>query len=337
MGCIWSCDYTFKIKNRVGVTTEMKKIERLQMIIMLLKQRSRMSARALADYLEVSLRTIYRDIDALSQMNVPIIAYEGVNGGYEVDQTYFIPTIRLSDREILILMLLLKVSKKLSLPDFTEDIEVLNLKLRNACEGTASHEALLEKVTFDLQYIYTEAYTKNSFEIILNALNNNTKLLIKYFVPIKNDSNERLISPLHLSYCEGCWYLDAFCHIRTQKRTFRLDRIEAINSTSELIDLTIYNKYISKALDDPKIKLEFDIDKELFNLIKHDDAMLEAVIINSSREGSYTISVETNKKVYFETLAIRNVSQVTIRKPKEFVDLLKEKVRKASEKYNLKA
>lgn len=310
----------------------MKKSERLQMILMVLKQNSRMSARQLADYLEVSLRTIYRDIDALCQMNIPIVAFEGLNGGYEIDSSYYIPTIRLTEREILILLLLLKVSKKLSLPDFKEDIEAVNLKLKNACQGTDRHEALLEKVTFDLQYIKSEEYISNAFEEILDALANNTKLFITYFVPLKNDTYDRLISPLHLFYCEGCWYLDGFCHLRNSKRTFRLDRIVAMNKTKERIDSSVYEKYTNKDLDDPKFMIEIEVDRELFNLIKDDTAMKEAMVVDKSKP-LYTIRIETNNKTYFENLAIRNASQVTIKKPNELLESLKEKLLVASEKY----
>lgn len=73
------------------------------------KQKGRLSADELAELLEVSKRTIYRDIDALCQMGIPIIAYEGANGGYEIDESYFMPTVRLSEREVFILMLLLKI------------------------------------------------------------------------------------------------------------------------------------------------------------------------------------------------------------------------------------
>jgi predicted DNA-binding transcriptional regulator YafY len=62
----------------------MKKVERQNGIVHLLRIRRKMTANELASYFEVSERTIYRDIDALSQLQVPIIAYEGLGGGYEI-------------------------------------------------------------------------------------------------------------------------------------------------------------------------------------------------------------------------------------------------------------
>lgn len=60
----------------------MKKTERQIGIVHLLRIRRKMNANELASYFEVSERTIYRDIDALSQLRVPIVAYEGLGVGY---------------------------------------------------------------------------------------------------------------------------------------------------------------------------------------------------------------------------------------------------------------
>ena len=191
----------------------------------------------------------------------------------------------------------------------------------------------MDRITFDIQYIYSEAHLQGAFEAIMDALKNNVKMKIQYFVPLKNDLNERVISPMHLFYSEGCWYLDAFCHLRMQKRTFRLDRIRSFDVLTEMIDLDIFQKYTNKALEDPKFLLEFEIEQHLYLLIKDDGAMQEANI--SSIEGSrYHVTIETNKRVYFETLAIRNVKQVTITKPEFFKEQLKEKILEAIKKYD---
>ncbi|KAB3528951.1 helix-turn-helix transcriptional regulator [Alkaliphilus serpentinus] len=311
----------------------MKKSERLQMIIMLLHQRGRISAKDIANYMEVTQRTIYRDIDALSQMKVPIVAYEGVGGGYEIQPSYFMPTISLTDREVLILMLLLKVTNQLSLPDFNDSINALSLKLRNSCKDLAiKNEAILKQVSLEIQDIFPEAHLKGLFEVILNAFYNKNQLQIKYYVPMKNDIVDRKISPLRLLYSEGCWYLIAFCHLREEKRTFRLDRIRSVSTLKDKIALSIQKKYSSMALEDPKILLEFDIHKDLFSLIKDDGAMQGAVISNT-KENLFTITIETNNLFYFETLAIRNVSQVTIKQPTPFIEQIKEKISTAAKKY----
>lgn len=64
------------------------KVERLMSIILLLLDKERVSAQELADMFEVSLRTIYRDIDAIGLAGIPIRSTPGVGGGFEIMPNY---------------------------------------------------------------------------------------------------------------------------------------------------------------------------------------------------------------------------------------------------------
>ena len=64
------------------------KLERLMTITILLLNRKRIQAQELADRLEVSLRTVYRDLDSLGQAGIPIVSYTGMEGGYEIRDSF---------------------------------------------------------------------------------------------------------------------------------------------------------------------------------------------------------------------------------------------------------
>ena len=64
------------------------KIDRLVSIILMLLEKKRISARELAEMFEVSPRTIYRDMDAISRAGIPIRATSGVGGGFEIMPAY---------------------------------------------------------------------------------------------------------------------------------------------------------------------------------------------------------------------------------------------------------
>ena len=66
------------------------KIDRLLAITVLLLNRQRISAKELAARFEVSTKTIYRDIDTLSQAGIPIVAHQGTTGGFEIMEQYTI-------------------------------------------------------------------------------------------------------------------------------------------------------------------------------------------------------------------------------------------------------
>lgn len=288
-----------------------------------------MTARELADYLEVSMRTIYRDIDALSQMKVPIFVSEGIYGGYEIAPSYFMPTLSLNESEVLCLNLLLKSAHQLNLSDFTQDIQVLKHKLINACENKVNQ--CLGHVTVNIQSIYPKPIAKGILTAVLEALEKNQIIEIEYYTPLEGKSQLRKASPLHLFYDEGCWYLDAYCHLRNAKRTFRLDRIHSITIQDDKVNEALASAYKEKVYDDPSERFVFQIEKKLFHLIESDAAMTSAEII-SEMEMDYMVSVVTNRWPYFERLAFRNVDHVTFYEPINFIETLQSKSKKLLEK-----
>ena len=71
------------------------KIDRLVSIIMVLLDKNRIGAQELADMFEVSLRTIYRDIDAINMAGIPVRGTSGVNGGFEIMPEYKLSLIHI--------------------------------------------------------------------------------------------------------------------------------------------------------------------------------------------------------------------------------------------------
>ena len=64
------------------------KVDRLVSIIMILLDKKRIGAQELADMFEVSLRTIYRDVDSINRAGIPVLSTPGVGGGFEIMQEY---------------------------------------------------------------------------------------------------------------------------------------------------------------------------------------------------------------------------------------------------------
>ena len=79
------------------------KADRLYGITLYLLNHKRASGRCLADTFEVSLRCIQRDMDTLSMAGVPIIAYSGVNGGYELQEGYKLPAALVKEQDYAII------------------------------------------------------------------------------------------------------------------------------------------------------------------------------------------------------------------------------------------
>lgn len=302
----------------------MKKIERLQNIIYLLSQHKRMSARDLAEHFEVSLRTIYRDIDALCQMKVPITAYEGIDGGYELEQSYFFQSVQLNSQELMIMLLLLEVGTRLNTTDYDEAIRTLKSKLLNAAALHSGMEKAVKRIMVDIQDIYPQRIKDGVFSQITKALQIGSMLRIDYYSPLKGQWSLRSAAPLALFYCEGCWYLDAYCQSRNAQRTFRLDRIRTCEILNERVPDTLYDQYEQNPSGNPVSEVIIQIDTKLFEAVK-DDAFMQNAEILRSDDHQRVICVKTTRLGNVETMAFRNAEQVLVLSPPELVASLRKK------------
>ncbi len=301
----------------------MKKTERLNWIVMTLRQRGRMTAAQLSEYMEVSRRTIYRDMNALAETRVPISAREGAEGGYEIDPDYFLPTLRLNEREILILLMLLKFSDELRMADFRPDIRTLGHKLLEICQDSPGRlQRVLDRIHFDLSAIVPEGCPEGLFDQLLEAFLRNRRLRIAYFKPLRGDVVERIVTPLDLFFAEGCWYLSAHCHTRREPRTFRLDRIRGAVLLEEAAD-----EAAQAARNEPLEPLQevvMDLEPRLFDLIKADQAM-QGCSTSPRDDGWLRVRVACRRLDYFEQLAFRNVGQTVVLAPPALLETLRAK------------
>jgi len=311
----------------------MKKAERLNWIVMTLRQRGKMTAAQLAEYMEVSRRTIYRDMTALSETQVPISAREGTEGGYEIDPDYFLPILRLNEREILILLMLLKFSEELRMGDFRPDIRTLGHKLLEICQdGPGRLQGALDRIHFDLSAIVPEGYPVGLFAQILEAFLRNRKLRIAYYTPLRGNVGERTVTPLDLSFAEGCWYLAAHCHVRGESRTFRLDRIRRATLLEEAADAGV--QATGHEPVEPLQEAVLDLEPRLFDLIKSDQAM-QGCAVEARSDGRLRVRVTCRRLDYFEQLAFRNIGQATVLAPPGLLNTLRARFAEGARTYPL--
>lgn len=311
----------------------MKKSERLLVIVLLLRQHGKLTASELANNLEVTKRTIYRDIDALSQMGIPVISEEGVSGGYSLVPDYFLSCIHLYEKEIILLELLLKISPQFQLSDFEEETKSLSLKLSHICVKNDNMKNAFSKISFSVDSIVPISHAKGAFETILRALNDNNQLNISYYTPLKDDITERRISPILFFFSDGCWYLDSYCELRKEARMFRLDRITKVEYLKEKIPASHIEGF-NKSLGLETFSVSLEIEQNLYNKIK-DDASMQNIVNLTKKNNILTVDILTNELSYFENLAFRNAQEVTILSPEFLIDSIIKKNQIILKKYNL--
>jgi predicted DNA-binding transcriptional regulator YafY len=203
---------------------------RLLSILMLLQTRGRMTAEALAAEFEVSVRTIYRDIDQLSAADVPVYGDRGPHGGFELLDGYRTKLTGLSPAEAATLFLagLPGPAAELGLADV---LTTAQLKLTAALPEGARATATRVSARFHLDPVgwFHSADDARLLPVIANAVWNETVLAIRYQRHAGPVS--RKVQPLGLVLKGGLWYVVA--RVGEQLRTYRAANIVELTATDE--------------------------------------------------------------------------------------------------------
>jgi predicted DNA-binding transcriptional regulator YafY len=124
----------------------MRRTERLFALTEYLRgRRTGVTAEALAERFGVTVRTMYRDLDALRQASLPLAAERGRGGGYALDRSYSLPPVNFTSREAALLVALGRFASDMRLLPFTETLDSALDKVRAALSTSAQRD-LLERL-----------------------------------------------------------------------------------------------------------------------------------------------------------------------------------------------
>ncbi|WP_413524512.1 helix-turn-helix transcriptional regulator [Carnobacterium divergens] len=199
------------------------KVERLISIIMILLDKERISAQTLADRFEVSLRTIYRDIDAINMAGIPVRSISGVGGGIEIMPNYKIDRKTFSTNDLsAILMGLSNIS------NMTQSKELSNAlaKVKSFIPANSAKDIELKanQIYIDLSPWMGGRDAQNYLEMIKKALHEKNNLSFDYADRYGNKTT-RLVEPYQLVMKNSHWYVHGYCLKRNDFRLFRLFRM----------------------------------------------------------------------------------------------------------------
>ncbi|MBI3234176.1 MAG: YafY family transcriptional regulator [Bacteroidetes bacterium] len=201
-----------------------KRLSRLTAILTQLQTKRLLTATALADKFNVSIRTIYRDIRALEQAGVPIITEDGK--GYSLMEDYRVPPVMFTEAQANALITaeqLVLQNKDISfIKDYTEAIEKVKAVLKYNIQDNANF--LSERTRFDQNN--NRERNSSSLSDLQFALTNFRIAKIEY-TNEQSNTTTRHIEPFALLNTEN-WLLVAYCRLRKEFRFFRLDRIKKL-------------------------------------------------------------------------------------------------------------
>jgi predicted DNA-binding transcriptional regulator YafY len=206
----------------------MRRADRLFHIIQLIRGRRLTTARYLAQRLEVSERTIYRDVADLQSQGVPIDGEAGV--GYRLGAGFDLPPMMFTQDEAKAIVASVRLAQSWLDPALAQGAEdalgkimsVLPIEARVAAEALAVYSGSdgLSDVT------------QRTLQTFREAVQEKRKVFVKYR-DLAEQSSERILRPLGCFYWGKVWTLSAWCERRNDFRTFRVDRVEKVKALEE--------------------------------------------------------------------------------------------------------
>lgn len=193
------------------------KSDRLYGITLYLLNHKRASATKLASHFEVSKRSIQRDIDTLCMAGVPIIAYTGIHGGYEIQESFKMQAQLVSEQEYALIIASLQ-----GYASATDDsIQQILQKIKTFTKDEYP-------IQLDLSIANEKKDVKDKRTIIESALQERTQIQMKYTTAM-NVAKTITCEPIVLLYQWYAWYLIAYDIKQEGYRTYKLQRMENVN------------------------------------------------------------------------------------------------------------
>lgn len=251
----------------------MNRLERLSAILIHLQSKKIITASEMAERFNVSVRTVYRDINALIEAGVPVGAEAGT--GYFLVDGYKLPPVMFTTQEATALIIAEKLIDYF--PDrFTKtNFHDALFKIKAVLKGQQKdHIELLSENTRIFQgYGNPEQKEYIFLQEVQQAVVNKKAIEISYYVPSREQLTRREVEPLGICFYMNDWHLIAWCRMRNDYRDFRMDRIKAVKHLDEnfinenpiSIDEYFKTWFIKLDLSEVKISVSKEVASKISN------------------------------------------------------------------------
>jgi predicted DNA-binding transcriptional regulator YafY len=230
----------------------MDRTERFYHIDRLLNERRVVPVQGFLDELEVSLATFKRDLEYLRErFNAPIV-WDREAGGYRFDAPssgprYELPGLWFNASEVFALLTMRQLLKNLEPGLLSAHVEPLLTRLRSIMgEGELPVDDIDKRIRFHRQAGPT--HDTQHFAPIATAVLQRRRVTIDHYVRARDETITREVSPQRLTFYREAWYLDAWCHLREELRSFALDAIQNVTlSANRAVEVS--ERDIARVLD----------------------------------------------------------------------------------------
>lgn len=213
----------------------MSKSTNMLSILWLLKSGKRMTAREIAEALEINIRTVYRYIDSLCTSGVPIIADSGHNGGYSLLRDFNEAPLYFDLEEQKALNHAAIFAQESGYP-FNEELQRAVSKLNRYTNEEQIGQINRHISGFDVIQPPTNPLLDCFLQALELAVADGKTLQMQYQKGEADTRSKRQIDPYGLVLWKNRWYIVAYCHFRGEVRSFRVDRIISLDKTESTFE-----------------------------------------------------------------------------------------------------
>lgn len=215
----------------------MNRTDRLLAIVLELQRKGQQRAEDLAASFEVSTRTIYRDIQALSEAGVPIIAIQ--KKGYSLSEGYFLPPLRFTTEEALILALGSEFMGHNFDSQYRTAAQAAYRKIDAVLPDKLRQE--VSYLTTNISFFAANPLNDQQLEtlrLLRTAIADQRTVRFQYAkrIATSSEATMRDVDPYSLARLSNDWLLMGYCHLRQDMRVFRLGRMEQVSVLEKRFD-----------------------------------------------------------------------------------------------------
>lgn len=301
------------------------KVERLLAIVIKMLNNKRVTAKELAEYFEVSVRTIQRDIEAINLAGIPIVSFKGQNGGYGIMEDYLINKSYFSEGEQELLLTTLQgVYKAYEDKSFKDIMDKLLLLKTN------SHRDKRSNLIMDFSPWGSSEKRKNQVNMLRRAIDNN-KLIEFDYIDINGCKTRRQVEPAALILKVNTWYLQGYCTLRKNFRLFKISRIrelKVLTESFETRELPDFNFIYKDSRN--KIKLVLKFTNSALNRL---DDYFEIEDLYFKEDGYIYVTTEYPEDEWVYSMILSFGEAVEVVEPQHIREILKERTKNIFNKY----
>ena len=287
------------------------------------------NATSLAGAFEISTKTAQRDIDFMRDRLLCPLDYDPSQKGYYYeDDTFSLPMVYLSSKELSSLLIARKMLQDIGGGYIGEEISSILDKITNVLN---KHLAVGDRIddAFSFQLIEYSPAPEAVFKAALEGCLKKQRLSFTYYSPTREEKSLRALDPYHLFNYMGTWHLIGYCHLRKGIRDFALSRITEAKVLTEPFEMPTnfdFKKYflssfgLYKGESTKQVTLRFSPlkSKWIKGQIWHKDQKVKYL-----KDGSIELSFPVSDFSEIKMEILKHGGMVEVIKPKSLKDLIK--------------